>query len=353
MKKIIFLAPYPTDKNIKDGMVSRIKAIDGFFENMERSYLSISILKNRKKNIFTDKYATVYELNIFLHFFSILKLLKSVDIIYSHSIYSSSRIWYLFPFLKNELILDVHGVVPEENKFYTGSYINYLYYSLIELVVFRNAKKIICVTTTMKVYYENKYPKNLVEYIVYSIMPPNLRDIDADELKKMKNKSSKIEIIYSGGIQGWQNIDLMLEIVSGTTLENINFTFLVNDIEAFNSILLNYNLDSEKLKVISKFPDELWEDYSKADYAFILRNDDIVNKVANPTKMIEYLNYGIIPIVLSEKIGDFDTYKYDFIKYDSMSIISKPQKPSFNNIDIVKKLYNQNTQTDIYNWIIN
>ena len=46
-------------------------------------------------------------------------------------------------------------------------------------------------------------------------------------------------------------------------------------------------------------------DYQESHYGFILREDIVVNHVACPTKLIEYLAMGVIPIVDCEKIGDF------------------------------------------------
>lgn len=42
----------------------------------------------------------------------------------------------------------------------------------------------------------------------------------------------------------------------------------------------------------------------------------IVNKVACPTKLIEYLEHGIIPIVLQPEIGDFNKMGYRYILND-------------------------------------
>jgi hypothetical protein len=45
--------------------------------------------------------------------------------------------------------------------------------------------------------------------------------------------------------------------------------------------------------------------YSECHYGLILRQDDPVNHVACPTKLIEYLAYGVVPVVDSPRIGDF------------------------------------------------
>ena len=60
------------------------------------------------------------------------------------------------------------------------------------------------------------------------------------------------------------------------------------------------------------------EYYMKNDCGVVLRNDNIVNRVACPTKLIDYLQYGLIPIVLSPHIGDFYNLGYKYIEYDEI-----------------------------------
>jgi hypothetical protein len=48
----------------------------------------------------------------------------------------------------------------------------------------------------------------------------------------------------------------------------------------------------------------LHQEYAKAQFGFLLRSPDLVNRVACPTKLAEYLEHGIIPILLQPEIGD-------------------------------------------------
>ena len=92
--KILFLGPYPTIQNSKDGMVSRVKAIDVLFEKQARVYLDVSFRKNWTKNIFTDGIVEVYSLNLIRHFLTIFSLMYSFNHIYSHSIHSLKFLWF-------------------------------------------------------------------------------------------------------------------------------------------------------------------------------------------------------------------------------------------------------------------
>lgn len=80
---------------------------------------------------------------------------------------------------------------------------------------------------------------------------------------------------------------------------------------------------------------------NKRYYVFVLRDDILVNQVACPTKIVEYLNYGIKPIVLSEKIGDFKEYGYEYIfinQLDGGIYLGKSRK----NIDVIRHIFESN-----------
>ena len=47
-----------------------------------------------------------------------------------------------------------------------------------------------------------------------------------------------------------------------------------------------------------------------------MRDDIVLNRVAAPTKLIEYLSYGLIPIVKTINIGDSVKMGYEYILYN-------------------------------------
>jgi hypothetical protein len=93
-----------------------------------------------------------------------------------------------------------------------------------------------------------------------------------------------------------------------------NFTFLIltPDIDYFDKIIQASNrLSTIELKSVE--PHKVSQEYKSAHFGFILRDDIIVNQVACPTKLIEYLESGLIPIVLQPEIGDFNQMGYNYI----------------------------------------
>lgn len=351
---MLFLAKYPSVENIKDGMVSRIKAVDEVFESNNKVYLTVSYSKYWKTiHSHANDKTEVYYLNVLNSLFLIYKLFRSADIVYSHSIWGVSQLVFFLFLCKNKLYLDAHGVVPDEVRYYTGNKLFGAYLSLVEKSVFKISKGTICVTNEMISHFKKKYPKSNTNYCLFNIVPSNLDILPESELKAEKMKDDTINILYSGGVAKWQNIELMLDLINkAKNTSKIHFIFLVNNIEYVKNIIKENNYKMP-IDITSVFPDQLKSYYAKADYAFILREDDIINRVANPTKLIEYLAYGIIPIVKSPNIGDFAKLGYEYVTIEQfLEGLPKPVQPSIHNVKIAKSILSVNNSTSLSHFVI-
>lgn len=337
MKKVLFLAPYPTEKNSKDGMISRVKAIDHLFNNIDKVYLDVSLFRNSK--YYNDKNIKIFDINLFLNFGKIIRLLQSNDMIYCHSLYSVRYLWILLIFCRTKIVLDIHGVVPEEELYYYGHRWRAFYFKIIEWIIFLKIDVAICVTKKMRDEYIKRYSFARCRYLIYGIFPIELFK-KSEQCNESQIVTDKIEILYSGGVQKWQNISLMLDIIKQNCRHNIHYTILTGDQLYVEKMAEMKNIDSVYLDITSCDSSELVKYYRSAHYAFILRDESIVNRVANPTKLIEYLFYGIIPIVLNPMIGDYFEMGYDFINVNSLSGDENPivPKKSRKNMEIAKKL---------------
>lgn len=127
-----------------------------------------------------------------------------------------------------------------------------------------------------------------------------------------KRSNAKPEIVYAGGIQKWQNVELMQEIMEKTESE-YSYKMFVPDPAAFNAIWKGKK--PRGVIVDSKSPEELATEYSSCDYGLVLRDADVVNYVACPTKIIEYIQHGIVPILKSTAIGDFMELGMQYVDY--------------------------------------
>lgn len=340
---MLFISKYPKKEYLKEGMFQRIKNIDDIFINGKNKYLEISYLSNiNKKNKFIDS-TEVISLNYFLHRREIKMILKENNNIYIHSLYNLIKLFGFRKYLNNRYILDFHGTVPEEIKF-SGKKFKSKIFEYLESKLCKKVDVGIYVTESMKNFYKDKY--EIKKNICYPIYPKNVfENIDKDKIydirKNMKISDKDIVIIYSGNAQAWQNIDIMLEQIKMISNEH-NYKIIIMTGEKDIIEKKIFENEIKNVDVITIQASELKYYYSIANYGYILRDKNILNKVACPTKLIEYMYYGIIPIVLYDDIGDFKDKGYEFIEFSDINNgIRLENKKSEKNMKIIKDIMDQ------------
>ncbi len=325
-----FIADYPTEKNIKDGMMIRIKEIDEKFVSQNRQYIDIRFFDNFNANPVVENptsNCTVYHYNYFKHWFKINKLLSQSKSVYSHTLYNFIKVMFQLQlwFPSIPVAHDIHGVIPEELDF-QGSKKQSLVYSWVEKMAFKRVNYFVHVTGVMKKHFHEKYKKlyakrNITDVtygIITSINDANLDSKKIEQAKQQLSLSSQsILFIYSGGLQKWQNVSIMIDGITRLLQTNSHYKFAIftGDVAGVKQLLSQHGL-VDSVFVDSVTPDELRYYYSIANYGFVLRDDHILNRVANPTKLSEYLAFGITPIVICKQIGDYYDMGYEYIDFD-------------------------------------
>lgn len=330
---ILFLSDFPQSREqFKDGFFQRVVDIDSYFEEEERVYLVVSLKKNFKlKKIKAGKRTIIY-CNPILHFFKILDFFQKADFIYIQSMHNVIYNFLFIKFINKKYVIDLHGVVPEELYFQGYKLMSFIY-NQIEQFIFNKLFVAVGVTNKLADHYRNKYPNSDTKYIVYPILPKFLSDENV-----VHESIGNIKIIYSGNTQKWQNIDLMFQLIRDNKHLGFEYIILTGEEEKMRTFAIKYNLkEDDFLKITSVAPEELENYYKQAAYGFVLRDDILVNNVACPTKIIEYMHYGITPIVLSSNIGDFKNYDYEWVSYKEFGKDLINRK-SLKNISIVKML---------------
>lgn len=332
---LTIVADYPLEDKAKDGMAQRVLAIDDMIANSNRNYLQISYRGNFKKQKYTSKTGlNVFKLNFFIHFFTILFLLKRSKLVYFHSIYNSAKCLAFISMVK--FVIDVHGIVPEENNM-KGRPIRAKIFNFVEMLTLKYAEKVIVVTNNMCSHLEKKHNISLSEK---KIVLPIFGEIRNEN--RVKQHSKDISVVYVGGCQVWQNIDLMMSSI--LRLDDARFKvklfFPKKDVDM---IFSSYPTLSNCVNVVisSANPEEVPNILMNADLGFVLRDDNVVNNVACPTKLIEYMTFGTVPIVLSSRIGDFEEIGYEFLEikklYNHEFTITQLSVMADKNRQIIKK----------------
>lgn len=328
--------------DLPDGYSRRIKNIDMLLEqNKLRIYMSkdymldtmMPIVQYVSENYISIKYNPEKE----EHCIWVTLLAEKVGKVYIHSAYQT-----LNEIAKNKNIIkiyDFHGVVPEELLF-MGNEEGAEKLGSEESVIVKNSTYIVVANNAMKRHILKKYPSCKSEFILF---PMNNADNDRDgNGEPGKNNSGKPVVIYSGGLQKWQLIPEMQDAMERQKT-SFDYRMYVSDTEEFMKLWSDRERpDTWRVDTLSA--DELKKEYEKAQYGFTLRDDIIVNEVACPTKLIDYVKYGIIPILKSDKIGDFVENGLEYVRIEDfingrIPLEEKRVQMVQNNFSVMEKIY--------------
>lgn len=189
-----------------------------------------------------------------------------------------------------QIIYWVQGIVPEESYMRNKSKLRMRILSAIEKKALKSAKFVIFVSESMRSHYKEKYkfsPEN------YYVMPCFSADMDYTEFFE---SSTDNVFLYSGGLAVWQcfpeTVDLYKKIEEkyGQT----RLIVLTSEQELARDILEKYGIRNYEIDYLEG------EAYRKilqsCKFGFCIRKNDVVNRVATPTKYSDYISNGIIPI---------------------------------------------------------
>lgn len=201
------------------------------------------------------------------------------------------------------IIMWFQGVSPEESYMRNHSKLRYVILSIVEKKVLKKSEFCFFVSKTMKKHYEKKYNINFNEDNCY-IMPclnTQINKISFEKEKKYENNY----FTYVGSMEVWQKFEktvLCYKEIEKTKLKNSKLYVYTSEHDEAIKILNKHNVKKYEVNYVEnkKLPEVL----EQIKYGFIIREDNVVNNVATPTKISTYLSCGIIPIY-SDCLKDF------------------------------------------------
>lgn len=319
LRGIVFFGGYPYPERQSDGYFQRVRMVDRLFVDRWRIYIESGRLPGRDQwfdrpepKVLVLRVSTRSLLRNVIARVLALMLILRCQRVYFHSIYSmiSKSVRWLIYMPGLIKVIDIHGVVPEEFRFH-DDYYNAVFHERVEQTAVRHSDLIIVVTKAMSGYLKKKYRENLRGEIILFPMFPSYPSSTASR----PSSSRKPVIVYAGGIQKWQQVPKMIDAISRTA-SLYRYRFYCPSPARVREMLPE-QIRSQVI-VDHKSHDELLSLYSECHYGFVLREDNIVNRVACPTKLTEYLAMGIVPIVDSEHIGDFKSLGAQFVRLEEL-----------------------------------
>ena len=303
----MIMAPIFTDENIGEGYIQRVKTIDDVVLNETLNIYVDLETKNEQPTLtqVDERHVLLtYNKNCKKSIKSIIKIARKCNLLYTHSVMRAMEdmvgkdIKLLYTKKDIFKIWDVHGSVPEEFAL-ADNYFEAQNASQAEELFIQNSNVCVTVTTAMKNHLEKRYDKPLDTCVVLPIL--HNKKVDGEGLIAKKALLPPT-VTYAGGLQAWQNIPLMQTVMK--TKPNYNYNIMVSDPVGFKEIWGGSTYPTN-CTIGKKTPEQVLTEYGKCHYGFVLRDDIVVNNVACPTKLIEYLQYAIVPIIKTEHIGDF------------------------------------------------
>lgn len=202
---------------------------------------------------------------------------------------------------RKNVIVWMQGVLPEESYMKHKNKLRKNVLEFIERYVLRRAKFIFFVSNKMKIHYENKY--NIDFTGRYFVMPCFNTELNKESFYPL-DKYKKNIFTYVGSLSVWQCFEETIEIYK--MIEKIfscELRVYTVEIEKAKKILKEAGVVNYSVKYVTS--DKLVDELKDVKYGFVIREDNIVNQVATPTKISTYLSAGVIPI-FSKCIEDFN-----------------------------------------------
>jgi hypothetical protein len=305
---VLFNTKFPSPAEMQDGYYQRVLAIDDLLTGeRERYYVRYDGKLTSPSPLVETTSSGAVEITFNrrnpLHLLSLRKLFRSARCLYVHSILLLPKpIDRQLYKLAKYRILDLHGAVPEETA-YRGEPSRVPGLERIEREAVLGAQVLVGVTHRLLDHVRDKYGLEHARTVVLPILSPSECTEGA-----VRNP---LGVIYAGGLQPWQQVDKMLAYVQ--THPELEFAFLVPEPEKVHSRFRElFGKDFPGLAQ-SVSSEDVRDWYGRNSFGLILREDHIVNHAASPTKLAQYLQNGVIPIVDSPDIGDFLDLGYGYV----------------------------------------
>lgn len=312
---ILIYGYYPFPVTVRGGWMKRIAAVDALFADRQRTYVfpaepgdARDYRLHQQESVHTDRLPNGVrfyrpDLRFAAHQQKLTELVEQAEFIYAHTSHSAQ---HLLPYYATgKIVTDVHGIAPEEERM-QGAPERARFYESFEETMVRQSAALVTVTDAMAQHFRRKYPGLNTPFLHL----PILEDVPRPKSLERAQRN-QVRVVYAGGLQRWQNVELMVASAARTQ-PRYEFVFCTHQIAELHAVLDRHGMRA-RAKVSCEDTESLGALYAGCDFGFVLRDDDPVNRVSCPTKLTEYLAYGVIPIVSLVEIGDFAAMGYRYV----------------------------------------
>jgi hypothetical protein len=319
------MAPHPADETLSkgEGYMRRVEAVDReiladatriYFYESTYHHVDEVTCRTMADGALYVHYNTAYA----DHRAQILRLVAHCDAVYVHSLLRTlataapgdeGRALDVFSRPGPLRLFDVHGAVPEEFEV-QGSHALVPAARRAERRCVRGADVVIGLTASMNRHLADQHgsPQQRTEWVELPMFSDDIGSADIPP-----KPGDGVVVVYAGGCQSWQNIPLIQRAVRARA-NGEQFRLFITQPDVFYALWGEESLP-DYVQFGTRTVLQLAQEYERCHYGFLLRDDTTLNRVACPTKLIEYLKYGIVPILCSPAIGDFEAMGLSYVPY--------------------------------------
>jgi len=206
-------------------------------------------------------------------------------------------------------IFDVRAIVSHEQRLERKSPLKAWICSWLELEESRRADRLSTVSQNLRAYLCRETGRQDI-----SVIPSCFNEgrFHFDSLSRQELRTAfglqedDVLLCYSGGISVWQRIDDIIALLKEVCARDgrCHALFLTAEQDELSRRLVVAKFPRNRVVVRHASHKEVHRFLSAADVGLIMRHDVIVNNVASPVKVGEYLACGL-PVILTEGIGDY------------------------------------------------
>lgn len=246
---------------------------------------------------------------------------------------------------KTLLITDIHGAVIEETVYLKPELSQSEIKKMRRREAYTECKAdyVICQSDQMRNYMNHTYGVEMDRICVYrcgyDVKMFNVDTSAREAIRRKLNIGDNLLFVYAGGLHGWQKIDSTLQVYKKYHEANAKSIFLIltGDQLLLQKKIEKCGLVDIKDSILSfSVPfTEVPKYLNAADVAFLIRDNHVMNAVASPTKLAEYLSCGL-PVISSE------VAKYWVNEHGLKYIIDSEEIGSNEDIDRVVKSISKN-----------
>lgn len=241
-------------------------------------------------------------------------------------------------------ILWQQGATADESFMRNHSKLRYWILNKIDTFAMKKARLILFVSEYMRMHYEKLSGQSFSDK---SYTMPCFNEEYDESVYKHKDYSKKV-FTYVGSLDLWQCFDKTATLYKQIEerVPNTLFKVLTFSVDEAKRILKEKGVKNYVVACVPK--EKVKKELLGTTYGFILREDNMVNRVATPTKFSSYLAAGVIPI-FSDCLRDFYNAS-NGCRY----VMSVPQEYDVQKIiEFVEKEIEKNEVKDEFHFLLN